>query len=176
MIARYAVKKLFILITIFVSILGGLQLNFIQHKLLNLLNGSEFQIQFNRTTGFFPFNFSVYDFSITTNDIQIDVNRLKISLNKRMFHVKHFEIDKIKVIPLTETKLCPSDFKVLIPIVLQRLVKTAKINELDISGEKINDILLKYNRKLHSSILSFTSSLGELSAQWKLDSLSLIHI
>lgn len=169
MIARYAIKKLLILITIFVSIFGSLQLNFVQHKLLNLLNGSEFQIQFNRTTGFFPFSFSAYDFSIKTNDIQIGVNRLKISFNERMFHVKHFEIDKVKVIPLTKTKLCPSDFKVLIPIIMQRSVKAAKINELDIAGEKINDIILKYNRKLNNTILSFTSSIGKLSAQWKLD-------
>ncbi len=167
MIAKYAIKKLLILIAIFVSIFGSLQLNFAQHKLLSLFNCPGLKIHFKKISGLFPLNFCLYDLSIRLDNMLIDVNHIKFSLNKRMLHVKHFEFDKFRITPLAETKLCPSDFNVLIPILTQRLVKNAKINELDIAGEKINAITLKYDRKSNSSALYFTSSIGHCSAKWK---------
>ena len=167
MIAKYAIKKLLILIAIFVSIFGSLQLNFVQHKLLSLFGSPETDIQFKKISGLFPFNFELYDLSIHLNDMQIDVNHSKVSLSKRMFHVKHFEIDKFQITPLIKTKLCPSDFKVLIPVITQKLIKNIKINELNIAGERINSIALKYDRKSNSSALNFNSSIGKVSAKWK---------
>ena len=60
MIAKYAIKKLLILVAIFVSIFGSLQLNFVQHKLLSLFGSPETDIQFKKISGLFPFNFVFY--------------------------------------------------------------------------------------------------------------------
>ena len=169
MIAKYAIKKLLVLVAIFVSIFGGLQLNFVQHKLLSLFSPPSTNIQFKKISGLFPFNFAVYDLSMCYNNTQIDVNHIKLSLSGRMFHVKQLEIDEFKITPLAETKLCPSDFKVLIPVITQRFVKNIKINKLDIAGEKINSVTLKYDRKTKSSELNFGSSIGSVSAKWKFD-------
>ena len=167
MVAKYAIKKLLILVATFVSIFGSLQLNFVQHKLLSLFNSPGIKIQFKEISGLFPFNFALYDLSINLNDVQIDVNHAKFSLSKRMFRVKHLDIDKFRITPLAETKLCPSDFKVLIPVITQRLVKNFRINELEVAGEKIKSITLKYDRKSNSSVLNLTSPIGEVSAKWK---------
>ena len=169
MVAKYALKKLLLLITIFVSIFGGLQLDFVQHKLFSLFSCPEIDIQFKKISGLFPFNFSLYDLSIRSDDMQIDINRINLLLARSIFRVKHLEVDKFRITPLTETKLCPSDFKVLIPLITQRLIKNLRINELDIAGERIHAITLKYDRKSTKSALNFTSSIGEFFAKWKSD-------
>ncbi len=166
MIARYIIKQLVILITVIVTIFGSLQLNFVQRRLLSLINTSDFQISFDEMQGFFPFKFAIKGLCMEDKDMRIDVNRLDIALSSRIFSIKYIGIDKVSITQLTDAKLCPSDFKFLIPVVMQKVIKKAEIKEIGIGKEKINDVSLGHNRKTDSSYLSFKSSIGKVAARW----------
>ena len=166
MIVRYIIKKLVIPIAILTTIFGSLQLTFVQRRLLNLSNIADFHVHFDETEGFFPFNFLIKGVQIDNKEMRIDVNRLDFSLGTRIFSIKNIGIDKINITQLTDAKLCPSDFKFLVPIVMQKVIKKAEIKEIRIGKEKITDVLLGYNRETDSSRLSFKSGVGKLSANW----------
>ena len=166
MIARYIIKQLVILVTILVTIFGSLQLTFVQRRLLNLINTSDFQINFDEMKGFVPFKFSIKGLCIEDDDMRIDAHRLDVSLSTRIFGIKYIGVDKVRITQLTDAKLCPSDFKFLIPVIMQKVIKKAEIKEIQIGNDKLNDILLGHNRKSASSHLSFKSSIGKVAAHW----------
>ena len=167
MIVRYAIKRLSILTIALGALVGSLQLSIVQKAIVRLITRPGIQITFSKISGFFPFKFNINSIAVRNADIRADIKSLKCILSAKRIGIKALEAEKVTIKAFSETKITPADFAILIPIINQRWIKNANIKELDITGIRLNNVMITYNRKESNSSLKFNSEYGRFDARWK---------
>ena len=166
MIRRYAFKKFFIITASIALIFGSSQITSVQKKIIQAFAGHSITFDFKNSKGIFPFDFEINDIKLSTNDFEININNLKILLSAKMFHVKHFRIDKAQVKILQETKLYPSDLKMALSLIVQKIIDFVEINELSIDKEILKNIKLSYDPQNNERRFEADSRFGKFLALW----------
>ena len=162
---RYALKKFCIVLSAFVIVFGCLQFSAVQCWLLNrFVNAS-----FSSSTGFFPFDFSWKNLKLSGNGIAVIADDLHIALSRKLTHVKSILINKLDIKSPAGSKISPSDFTFLIPLVFQKIVKRAEIKSITAGDVKLQNVLLSRDRKLGIRCLEFSSPKGVFSASWRFE-------
>lgn len=169
MIGRYAVKKFVVITSVIALSLLGCQFPSVQKLIINACLSDNVKLEFCESNGFFPFDFSIGGIKINCPDFSISIGNLNVTLSAKLFKIRRLLIDRLTVVAPKNSKLTPADFLILQPLVVQRVVKSAKVEELVVAGETFHNTSIDYNSKTGHHDLKTLFRFGKLSASWQFE-------
>lgn len=149
-LVRYAGRKF---IRIFVGIIGGLglivgslQLTFIQKYILNSFVNTDF----DKISGIFPFDFSIYNFKLKIENTDVQANKVYIKLGKKLNKIQQIDIEKIDI-QTSKDELHNIDCRAYLPVLTQKIIRNIHVNKIIYNGKNVGKLHVTTIPKLYSS-------------------------
>jgi hypothetical protein len=172
-IGHYVIKRFFTVFAVFVGIMlaifGGLQSVEIQKRLLNCIAFGGLMIDFDDTSGIFPFNFTVKNLRIENCDMALRAASVAVELSSHLINIEKLDVHDANFELKAQTDFVISDIRYIMPIFVQKMVKSAAIDHLQVGDEVMYDICFTYNKRSGLRGLKMLTSLDAMDVSWRIN-------
>jgi hypothetical protein len=149
------------------SIFAILQSSVIQNKIVNLLGGGHVKVEFRTIKGLFPFSFFVKDLSISSDEFDMSLDTMHVKIAKNLFRIKTLHVDKLNITTKIDGGLSTSDLKVMMPILVQKIIKTASVDSLNVDGYLVKNLSFIYDKHTSVRCLRLNANDDAFMASWQ---------
>jgi hypothetical protein len=172
-IGNYVIKKFLKIFVVFagiaLAVFGGLQNSSIQKQLISCIPVGSLVADFDSTSGIFPFNFTINNLRIENSDMIMRAANVAVELSSRLISIEKLDVHDAHFELKAQTDFVLSDIEYVMPLFVQKMVKNATIDRLQIGNEVMHDICFTYNKKAGLRGLKLMTSLDAVEASWRLN-------